>query len=82
MLYRRRGPFVTAMGKNWCPDHFLCANASCRRSLQDIGFVEEQSKLYCEHCYESYMAPVCRKCGHRIKGVRTCIPDAATSLRA
>ncbi|XP_042148160.1 PDZ and LIM domain protein Zasp isoform X2 [Ixodes scapularis] len=63
-----RGPFVTAMGKNWCPDHFLCANASCRRSLQDIGFVEEQSKLYCEHCYESYMAPVCRKCGHRIKG--------------
>lgn len=59
---------MTAMGKNWCPDHFLCANASCRRSLQDIGFVEEQSKLYCEHCYESYMAPVCRKCGHRIKG--------------
>ncbi|CAN7993728.1 unnamed protein product [Ixodes hexagonus] len=63
-----RGPFVTAMGKNWCPDHFLCANASCRRSLQDTGFVEEQGKLYCEHCYESYMAPVCRKCGHRIKG--------------
>ncbi|XP_050050789.1 LIM domain-binding protein 3 isoform X1 [Dermacentor andersoni] len=63
-----RGPFVTALGRNWCPDHFLCSNGSCRKSLQDIGFVEEQGKLYCEHCYECYMAPICRKCGHRIKG--------------
>ncbi|XP_077532476.1 Z band alternatively spliced PDZ-motif protein 52 isoform X2 [Haemaphysalis longicornis] len=63
-----RGPFVTALGRNWCPEHFLCSNGSCRKSLQDIGFVEEQGKLYCEHCYESYMAPICRKCGHRIKG--------------
>ncbi|KAL3213311.1 hypothetical protein MRX96_035502 [Rhipicephalus microplus] len=52
-----RGPFVTALGRNWCPDHFLCSNGSCRKSLQDIGFVEEQGKLYCEHCYECYMAP-------------------------
>ncbi|XP_077504863.1 Z band alternatively spliced PDZ-motif protein 52 isoform X5 [Amblyomma americanum] len=63
-----RGPFVTALGRNWCPEHFLCSNGSCRKSLQDIGFVEEQGKLYCEHCYECYMAPICRKCGHRIKG--------------
>ncbi|KAH9360908.1 hypothetical protein HPB48_003593 [Haemaphysalis longicornis] len=55
--------------ENWCPEHFLCSNGSCRKSLQDIGFVEEQGKLYCEHCYESYMAPICRKCGHRIKGI-------------
>lgn len=59
---------MTALGRNWCPEHFLCSNGSCRKSLQDIGFVEEQGKLYCEHCYESYMAPICRKCGHRIKG--------------
>ncbi|KAH9365186.1 hypothetical protein HPB48_000473 [Haemaphysalis longicornis] len=38
-------------------------------NVEDIGFVEEQGKLYCEHCYESYMAPICRKCGHRIKGI-------------
>lgn len=59
---------MTALGRNWCPDHFLCSSGNCRKSLQDIGFVEEQGKLYCEHCYECYMAPICRKCGHRIKG--------------
>lgn len=63
-----RGPFIVALGKTWCPDHFTCGNNQCRRSLQDIGFVEEQGKLYCENCYEAYLAPVCAKCGSRIKG--------------
>lgn len=63
-----RGPFVTALGKTWCAEHFHCINAQCRRPLQDIGFVEEQGQLYCEHCYETYLAPVCNKCNARIKG--------------
>ncbi|XP_023231380.1 PDZ and LIM domain protein Zasp-like isoform X2 [Centruroides sculpturatus] len=63
-----RGPFIVAIGKTWCPDHFLCSNNKCRRSLQDTGFVEEQQQLYCEHCYEAYFAPMCSKCGARIKG--------------
>ncbi|XP_022241983.1 PDZ and LIM domain protein Zasp-like [Limulus polyphemus] len=63
-----RGPFIIAMGKTWCPDHFHCSNAQCRRPLQDVGFVEEQSQMYCESCYEAYLAPICAKCGKRIKG--------------
>ncbi|GAB6022565.1 hypothetical protein CHUAL_006670 [Chamberlinius hualienensis] len=63
-----RGPFVTALGKTWCHNHFHCVNSQCRRPLQDIGFVEEQGQLYCEHCYETYLAPVCSKCNARIKG--------------
>lgn len=63
-----RGPFIVAIGKSWCPDHFLCSNSQCRRSLQDTGFVEEHQQLYCEHCYEAYFAPMCSKCGARIKG--------------
>lgn len=64
-----RGPFIVALGKTWCPDHFLCKNNQCRRPLADVGFVEEQGQLYCENCWEQYLAPVCCKCQHRIKGV-------------
>ncbi|XP_047735649.1 PDZ and LIM domain protein Zasp isoform X15 [Hyalella azteca] len=63
-----RGPFVTALGKNWCPDHFHCATDSCRKPLIDVGFVEEQGNLYCEDCYEKFLAPTCGKCDKRIKG--------------
>jgi len=63
-----RGPFVSALGKTWCPDHFVCATQDCRRPLIDIGFVEEQGGLHCEHCYEQYFAPTCGKCDKRVKG--------------
>ncbi|CAH1236624.1 unnamed protein product [Diabrotica balteata] len=63
-----RGPFITALGKIWCPNHFICSTPSCRRPLQDIGFVEERGQLYCEYCFEQYLAPPCSKCGGKIKG--------------
>ncbi|RWS09243.1 PDZ and LIM domain protein Zasp-like isoform X2 [Dinothrombium tinctorium] len=63
-----RGPFIVALGKTWCPEHFTCANAKCKRNLEDIGFVEEQGQLYCENCFEAYLAPICAKCNVRIKG--------------
>ncbi|XP_003741636.1 PDZ and LIM domain protein Zasp [Galendromus occidentalis] len=63
-----RGPFVSAVGKTWCPSHFVCANGTCRRDLIDCGFVEENNHLYCERCFENYMAPTCSKCHQRIKG--------------
>ncbi|XP_068630668.1 LIM domain-binding protein 3-like isoform X4 [Battus philenor] len=63
-----RGPFITALGRIWCPEHFVCVNATCRRQLQDIGFVEENGQLYCEFCFEQYIAPACDKCHAKIKG--------------
>ncbi|XP_073982413.1 Z band alternatively spliced PDZ-motif protein 52 isoform X4 [Rhodnius prolixus] len=63
-----RGPFITALGKIWCPEHFVCVNSKCRRPLQDIGFVEEADGLYCEYCFEQYLAPTCDKCNAKIKG--------------
>ncbi|KAK6641824.1 PDZ and LIM domain protein Zasp [Polyplax serrata] len=63
-----RGPFISALGKIWCPDHFVCANAQCSRPLADIGFVEEGQQLYCEFCFEKYIAPNCDKCSGKIKG--------------
>lgn len=63
-----RGPFITALGRIWCPDHFVCHNANCKRPLADIGFVEEKGDLYCEYCFEEFLAPVCSKCNARVKG--------------
>ncbi|CAB0033568.1 unnamed protein product [Trichogramma brassicae] len=62
------GPFISALGSIWCPEHFVCVNPQCRRGLQDIGFVEEKGQLYCEYCFEKFIAPSCNKCNNKIKG--------------
>lgn len=63
-----RGPFVSAgAGKFYCPEHFKCGTPNCARALIDIGFVEERGQLFCEFCWESYLAPLCSKCNKRIK---------------
>ena len=67
-----RGPFVSALGKTWCPDHFVCSTGTCRKALIDMGFVEEQGALHCEDCYERFLAPICGKCDKRVKGVSWC----------
>jgi hypothetical protein len=63
-----RGPFILAVGRTWCPDHFICANTQCRRNLLDIGFVDEGGKKYCEVCFEQYFAPKCAKCSRSVVG--------------
>jgi hypothetical protein len=63
------GPFILAIGKTWCPNHFKCANGECQRDLLDVGFVEEQDKKYCETCFEKYLAPRCAKCARAVVGV-------------
>ena len=69
LLFIPRGPFITALGRTWCPTCFICNMDSCRRSLQDVGFVEEKGGLYCEDCYGRYLAPECSKCRRKIIGV-------------
>ncbi|XP_057688806.1 PDZ and LIM domain protein 5a isoform X1 [Corythoichthys intestinalis] len=61
-----RGPFLLAMGKSWHKEEFNCVH--CRTSLADIGFVEEQGSVYCEHCYEDFFAPTCSRCQAKILG--------------
>ncbi len=69
LLYR--GPFVLALDKSWCPDHFNCANPQCGVALFDTGFVEEDGQIFCEHDYEQFFAPRCGKCGKAIVRVST-----------
>ncbi|XP_042579113.1 PDZ and LIM domain protein 5-like isoform X7 [Cyprinus carpio] len=61
-----RGPFLMAMGKSWHPEEFTCAH--CRVSLSELGFVEEQGSVYCQHCYEEFFAPTCARCQYKILG--------------
>uniref|UniRef100_H3A4L0 LIM domain binding 3 n=1 Tax=Latimeria chalumnae TaxID=7897 RepID=H3A4L0_LATCH len=61
-----RGPFLVALGRSWHPEEFNCAY--CKTSLADVGFVEEQNSVYCEHCYEQFFAPTCAKCNSKIMG--------------
>ncbi|CAB1415197.1 unnamed protein product [Pleuronectes platessa] len=61
-----RGPFLVALGKSWHKEEFNCAH--CRTSLADIGFVQEQGVVYCEHCYEDFFAPTCSRCQAKILG--------------
>uniref|UniRef100_A0A8C1VV66 PDZ and LIM domain 5a n=1 Tax=Cyprinus carpio TaxID=7962 RepID=A0A8C1VV66_CYPCA len=65
-----RGPFLMAMGKSWHPEEFTCAH--CSVSLSELGFVEEQGSVYCQHCYEEFFAPTCARCQYKILGVRDC----------
>ncbi|XP_061585239.1 PDZ and LIM domain protein 5a isoform X2 [Cololabis saira] len=61
-----RGPFLVAMGKSWHKEEFNCAH--CRSSLSDTGFVEEKGSVYCEHCYEDFLAPTCSRCQDKVLG--------------
>uniref|UniRef100_A0A8C2WFE0 PDZ and LIM domain 5a n=1 Tax=Cyclopterus lumpus TaxID=8103 RepID=A0A8C2WFE0_CYCLU len=66
LFFSLRGPFLVAMGKSWHKEEFTCTH--CRISLADIGFVEEQGSVYCEHCYEDFLAPTCSRCQAKILG--------------
>ena len=62
-----RGPFVLALNKSWCPNHFTCSK--CNSELVNMGFVELNGSIYCENDYESFFAPKCAKCRQAIIGV-------------
>nr|CAB3263408.1 LIM domain-binding protein 3-like [Phallusia mammillata] len=63
-----RGPYLTAQGKNWHPEEFVCSSPNCRRPLKDCGFIEEKGGRYCSGCYERYFAQSCGKCNKKIVG--------------
>ncbi|KAM8940152.1 PDZ and LIM domain protein 5 isoform 1-T1 [Pelodytes ibericus] len=61
-----RGPFLLALGKSWHPEEFNCAH--CKKSMAEMGFVQEKGSLYCEICYEKFFAPDCARCQRKILG--------------
>lgn len=69
-----RGPYVSALGKIWHPEHFVCTK--CTKTLQNCGFIEEKGKRFCQSCYETHFARECKKCFKRIFGNSVAALDA------
>ncbi len=64
ILFINRGPYISAIGRCYCVDHFTCSK--CSVNLIECGFVEENGKLYCESDFEQFLAPHCAKCSQSI----------------
>ena len=62
-----RGPFIVALDKTFCPEHFVCDK--CGTDMVELGFVETpDGKIFCEEDYGRYMAPRCHRCRQAIIG--------------
>jgi len=54
------GQVVTALGRTWHPEHFVCAH--CRQELGTKNFFERDGKPYCEPDYHHLFSPRCAYC--------------------
>uniref|UniRef100_J3S0G7 Paxillin n=1 Tax=Crotalus adamanteus TaxID=8729 RepID=J3S0G7_CROAD len=54
------GQVVTAMGKTWHPEHFVCTH--CQEEIGSRNFFERDSQPYCERDYHNLFSPRCYYC--------------------
>ncbi|XP_026161911.1 paxillin a isoform X2 [Mastacembelus armatus] len=54
------GQVVTAMGKTWHPEHFVCTH--CQEEIGSRNFFERDGQPYCEKDYHSLFSPRCHYC--------------------
>ncbi|XP_030427772.1 PDZ and LIM domain protein 7 isoform X9 [Gopherus evgoodei] len=61
-----RGRYLVALGHYYHPEEFTCCQ--CRKVLDEGGFFEEKSSVFCPKCYDMRYAPSCAKCKKKIGG--------------
>uniref|UniRef100_A0A8C5LK05 Paxillin n=1 Tax=Leptobrachium leishanense TaxID=445787 RepID=A0A8C5LK05_9ANUR len=54
------GQVVTAMGKTWHPEHFVCTH--CQDEIGSRNFFERDGQPYCEKDYHNLFSPRCHYC--------------------
>lgn len=54
------GKMITALGKVWHPEHFVCT--ACHTELGCSGFYEREGQAYCEKDYQQLFSPRCAYC--------------------
>jgi len=59
---------VTALGKVWHPEHFVCTE--CETELGSRNFFEKDGRPYCESDYFTLFSPHCAQCNKPILNVR------------
>jgi len=57
---------ITAMGKKWHMDHFVCT--TCSQPFPAGQYFERDGRPYCERDFYSGFAPKCAKCNNAITG--------------
>uniref|UniRef100_K7FDB1 Transforming growth factor beta 1 induced transcript 1 n=1 Tax=Pelodiscus sinensis TaxID=13735 RepID=K7FDB1_PELSI len=55
---------VTALDKNWHPEHFCCVK--CRRPFGEEGFHEKDGQQYCRQDFYELFSTRCQGCGQAI----------------
>ncbi|XP_074924334.1 PDZ and LIM domain protein 7 isoform X2 [Chelonoidis abingdonii] len=68
-----RGRYLVALGHYYHPEEFTCCQ--CRKVLDEGGFFEEKSSVFCPKCYDMRYAPSCAKCKKKIGGEYACAED-------
>lgn len=58
---------VTAMGKTWHPEHFVCTH--CQEEIGSRNFFERDGQPYCEKDYHNLFSPRCYYCNGPILDV-------------
>uniref|UniRef100_A0A8D3B4P3 LIM zinc-binding domain-containing protein n=1 Tax=Scophthalmus maximus TaxID=52904 RepID=A0A8D3B4P3_SCOMX len=58
------GQVVTALGKVWHPEHFVCSE--CETELGSRNFFEKDGRPYCESDYFTLFSPHCAHCNKPI----------------
>uniref|UniRef100_A0A671YKC2 Transforming growth factor beta-1-induced transcript 1 protein n=1 Tax=Sparus aurata TaxID=8175 RepID=A0A671YKC2_SPAAU len=58
------GQVVTALGKVWHPEHFVCSE--CEIELGSRNFFEKDGRPYCESDYFTLFSPHCAQCNKPI----------------
>uniref|UniRef100_A0A671UFL9 Paxillin n=1 Tax=Sparus aurata TaxID=8175 RepID=A0A671UFL9_SPAAU len=54
------GQVVTAMGRTWHPEHFVCTH--CQEEIGSRNFFEREGQPYCEKDYHNLFSPRCYYC--------------------
>ncbi|XP_037534520.1 paxillin a [Nematolebias whitei] len=54
------GQVVTAMGRTWHPEHFVCTR--CQEEIGSRNFFERDGQPYCEKDYHNLFSPRCHYC--------------------
>lgn len=61
------GQVVTAMGRTWHPEHFVCTH--CQEEIGSRNFFERDGQPYCEKDYHNLFSPRCYYCNGPILDV-------------
>ena len=60
------GSYITTLGANWHPEHFLCA--ACHQPIGNERFNLHEGAPYHPECYRQQIAPRCAYCGKPLMG--------------